>query len=265
MMSADMVFMYGTTPPDSPSHGAATHGALQAAIAFLRRGIRADGTYEGVDEWETPEHQWRTLASWAARKRLIVPTEIAPAKTGGREHDVFHPEGGPRWIKFTKPSSAGYAVAVAGDALIMRPATPLEYLERWRIGNRYFGDDAEFLGISEAHQGRRLVISQRDIVGESATWEEVENAFTTILPMRRLHTPEALGGYESRAYVFGRIAVFDVRPVNCVRTSRGVVVPIDVIPQVFNRWDASVLARLSSNCTTVECRVGLTRLHPRSS
>ena len=127
----------------------------------------------------------------------------------------------------------------------MRPATPLEYLERWMIGNRHFGDDAQFLGISKVYGESRLVISQRDIVGESATWDEIEHTFTGTLPMRRLHTPETLGGYESRAYALGRIAVFDVRPVNCVRTSIGVVVPIDVIPQIFNRRDASVLSRLS--------------------
>jgi hypothetical protein len=121
----------------------------------------------------------------------------------------------------------------------MFPATPLQYLERWSVGNNLFGDDAEFVGLSADRS--RLIMSQRDVAGDAPTWDELDAAFAVQFDLRRLFPSRLLGAYESRAYFSGRIGVFDVRPLNCVRTSSGLVVPIDVIPQFFSRVDADVL------------------------
>ena len=62
--------------------------------------------------------------------------------------------------------------------------------------------------------------------------------------LHRLNTDASVGGYAAGAYAGNRLAIFDVRPQNCVRTSEGIVVPFDVIPQVLNRQDAAALRRL---------------------
>lgn len=218
---------------------------MQSAILLLRRGLRPDGSYDGVDEGEIAEHQWRLLEGWAEKRGLILPPIVAPAREGGREHDVsFDPEHR-RWLKFTKPNCAGYAVEVIGPAVEMMNATPLKYLERWRIGNKLFGDDAHFVGLSKCHGGNRLVISQPHIRGVAPSWEDVESAFTRDLQLHPLSFREPLGGYDARAYFRGRTGVFDVRPLNCIFTEKGLVLPIDVIPQYFTLEESRVLRSLS--------------------
>ena len=136
----------------------------------------------------------------------------------------------------------------------------------------------------------RIVISQRGLVGEAPTWEELHATMTEmvvitlrLLPvvgrpprlppghdgnrdghpttgkakrrvsnprvsttteiygLRRVNTGTSLGGYEARAYASHRVAIFDVRPANCVRTAESDVVPFAVIPQVLNREAAAAL------------------------
>ena len=236
--------MYG--PPSNPPsfESAPSPGALQSAIAFLRRGLRADGTYAGIDEWETREHQWRLLHGWAQRAGLILPADFKPARAGGREHDVRHVPATGRWLKFTKPSLAGYAVELLDGQVRMFPATPLKYLQRWRLSNRIFADDVELVGLAETGSQLRIVISQRDLVGEAPGWEELHVAMTRIYGLHLLNTSTSVGGYEARAYAGNRVAVFDVRPQNFVRAAEGDVVPFDVIPQAINRQDAATLRQL---------------------
>jgi len=156
---------------------------------------------------------------------------------------LFDP-GQRRWMKFTKPSSAGYIVALTGNSIDLYPATPLQYLERWNIHDSLFADTVELIGLAGRDYHRRIVIAQPDIIGEDPTWDEINDAFALRLRMRELVLNKQLGGYDSRAYFMGRIGVFDVRPANCVRTATGTVVPIDVIPQFFSRQDADILKKL---------------------
>jgi hypothetical protein len=130
---------------------------------------------------------------------------------------------------------------------MMLPATPLQYLTRWLISCRIFGDDAELVGITETESGTRIVISQRDITGEDSTWEEIEGYFVTEKGFRRIdHAKlDSCGGYHSRAYWRGRYAVFDVRPSNCIRTPTGEIAAIDVIPIICSRTGATYLSRLA--------------------
>ena len=233
------------SPTDPPSsERAASPGALQSAITFLRRGLRPDGTYAGVDEWDFLEHQWCLLHEWARSVGLILPADVVPAKAGGYEHDVRHVPAAGRWLKFTKPSMAGCVVELSDGKVQMFAATPLQYLRRWRLANQVLADDVELIGLAEENRKLRIVISQRDLVGEAPTWDELHVAMTETYGLRLLNTNASGGGYEARAYAGNRFAIFDVRPPNCVRTAEGDVVPFDVIPQVLNRKDAAVLRNL---------------------
>lgn len=115
---------------------------------------------------------------------------------------------------------------------------------RWRLANQLLADDVELAGLAEEGRKLRIVISQRDLVGEASTWDELHVAMTETYGLRLLNTNASVGGYEARAYAGKRFTIFDVRPPNCVRTAEGDVVPFDVIPQVLNRRDAAALRAL---------------------
>ena len=68
----------------------------------------------------------------------------------------------------------------------MLPAKPLQYLERWKAANTVFGDDVELLGLLRSAKGISIVISQRDLTGDSPTWEDVETLFVQQWEMTEL-------------------------------------------------------------------------------
>ena len=163
---------------------------------------------------------------------------------GGHEHDVSHGAAAGHWLKFTKPERAGYAVELFAGRLQMLPATPLQYLRRWRFANQLFADDVELIGLAIDGSQTRIVISQRNLRGEAPNWEELHLAMTEVYGLHRLKTNVSVGAYEPEAYAGNRFAIFDVRPANCVRTAEGDAVPFDAIPQAFSRADAAVLRNL---------------------
>ena len=110
--------------------------------------------------------------------------------------------------------------------------------------NRVLADDVELIGLSEVGSQLRIVISQRDLVGEAPSWEELHRTMAELYGLCQVNTDASVGGYEARAYAGNRLAIFDVRPANCVRTASGDVVPFDVIPQVLTREDAATLYAL---------------------
>ena len=216
-------------PPDSP-------GALASAVAFLRRGVRPDGTHEDGSDWEIASHQWGLFISWAYYRGVALPAALAPDQEGGREHDLLFDAPGGRWLKFTKPFAAGFTVDQVAGRFVRRPATPLEYLQRWRLSNRLFGGDARLVGLSCLGRTQRIVVSQRHFPGEPPTWDEIDRALAQDHGLRRL-PPELTPAdtRERRAYQRGRLAVFDVCPANCAWTAEGEILPFDVIPRLFPR------------------------------
>jgi hypothetical protein len=167
----------GTSTPTEAYSGKDPGGSLESAIAYCSRGVRPDGSYDGVPEGEVSPHQWRLLGEWARNGNLILPSELSPEREGGREDDVRFDESSQRWLKFTKPWLAGFTVEVVGESLIMLPATPLQYLHRWRAANRDLGDDAQLVGIAKDRSGDRIVISQLDTPGDPASWDEIDKLF----------------------------------------------------------------------------------------
>jgi hypothetical protein len=78
--------MNSDDPADYP---AIARGALESAITALERSLRADGAFSGdIPEGERAGWEWRALFRWAEETGFIFPSEIAPARQGGREHDL---------------------------------------------------------------------------------------------------------------------------------------------------------------------------------
>jgi hypothetical protein len=154
------------TRPDE-RHNPAT--IFQSLASYDAGGIRAGA---GTDANERRK-SGRAIVShsrfvaWARENgREIDPASfqgVADAEAGG-EHSVFLDKETGRVIKLTKPGLYGYHAEDAG-----------EYLQRWALSNRLFGDDATFEGITqlEGEDDFRAVFSQSFVPGRDSTPEEV--------------------------------------------------------------------------------------------
>jgi hypothetical protein len=233
--------IFTTTESNSKERAQST---LVSAFAYALRGLRANEEGNGSDRGERAGQEWRLLKRFCASQNLVVPN--LPLEPGGSEHDAAIDPVSRHWLKFTKPNRCGWVVEVDEDSCIMLPASPMQYLARWMLSNHLFNDDAEFVGVVKREgEGSRLVVSQRHIEGEGPSWYEIEDHFVNQKRFRRIDPPglDSCGGYHARAYWFGRYAVFDVRPPNCIRTETGEIVPIDVIPIVCSRAAATYLSQ----------------------
>ncbi len=140
-------------------------------------------------------------------------------RPGGNEHDVFiDPKDTGRAVKVTLPNfglSQGRRVA---------PLTVRDYLERWKLSNEIFGDDARLVGVIDDPKGLRLVMSQpwvkaADTKQAHPTGKEVPNWL------------RAAGfEYQSGAWVRAEDGVIlnDEHDGNWIKTTEGLR-PIDVV------------------------------------
>ncbi len=220
-----------------PFHGEALEPvALSSAEAGIRRCLRAVGQ---ISQGERYGAEWRALESWCEEQGLILPTSLVPERQGGREHDLKQLPALGTWLKFTKPWASGYAVHLGGAEPLLLPATPTQYLARLLLQNRYFGDAMRFVGITGDRRARRMVISQPDIIGRPATWDEIAAWFKK-LGFTKLRVKN-LGEYEAWAFAGHGVGVFDVRPVNVVVTDEGELLPIDLIMRRLTQFQTKRL------------------------
>lgn len=156
---------------------------------------------------------------------------------GGAEHFIQHAPGVERLIKITYPGEFGLYMRLMlphgvipgrlADAIALRPASPLEYLDRIALHNELFGRSMEFLGLVR-HRGRlSMVTSQIFLRGDKPSIPQIER-FMAENGFLRLKKDE-------NAYfrVSDHLAVFDAHARNFVLTD-GVPVPFDVLPQVVS-------------------------------
>lgn len=191
--------------------------------------IRPGGTDGEIDEWSIYDESLRRLVRWAEERGCFFEG-LQPLIEGGREHDLTFVEEGAFWLKFTKPSAAGYVVSFDFGAPALEPALPLEYLERLILQNELFADSVTFVGVAGTRLQPRIVTRQPHIQGEAATPEEIIALMVDALDFRQLPERFSVGYADSLAFVRGDVAVFDLRSANVVRTPEGVISPIDAIP-----------------------------------
>lgn len=118
-----------------------------------------------------------------------------------------------------------------GEVMGLRPATPLEYLDRLALHNELFGDDMEFLGLVRQKGGLSFVVSQIFLRGKKPTIPQ-------IAAFMRSHGFRKLRGENAYFRPDDKLAVFDAHARNFVFTE-GMPVPFDVIPQyVSGRFES---------------------------
>jgi hypothetical protein len=134
-----------------------------------------------------------------------------------------------RWEKITHANGAGFCIDFETWHVV--DATPLQYLQRLRLVNRYLGDDIRFLGVETgpSRHTTRIRTSQPHVRGEAPSPETLVRLLVG-LGFRRERRVERLGAYEAMTFRHGNLWLFDVRPPN-FKQSGDLVLPVDVIVQ----------------------------------
>ena len=206
----------------------------------LAGSLRPGGTDDQIDEWSIYDESLRRLVRWAEKAGCFYEN-LQPLIGGGREHDLTFVESGLNWLKFTKPSAAGYIVSFDSGTPALEPALPLEYLERMILQNELFADSVAFVGVAGTRLQPRIITRQPHVAGEAASPDEIIEMMVADLGFRLLPPRFSLGYTDSLAFVRDNVAVFDLRPANVVRTQDGVIIPIDAIPVALNALGRAIL------------------------
>jgi hypothetical protein len=184
-----------TPEPETAGTGAApTRSAEKLTRDELAGVARADAA-AGYPEYDIAGRYNREVQALRrlTRREPSIVIEPCPARNigGGAEHLVEQSYGPARVLKFTRdgeqnPSVTadfGYVVDSTYDlvgtggykgTLILRPATPSEYICRNDAQNEVFGDDLTIEGIACINNRLGLVVSQRVIKGTEPSLTENE-------------------------------------------------------------------------------------------
>jgi len=98
------------------------------------------------------------------------------------------------------------------------------------LQNELFADTVSFVGVAGNRRQPRNVTRQPHMAGEGATREEIVSMMVDELGFQLLPERFSVGYADSLAFLREDVAVFDLRPVNVVRTPEGLIAPIDAIP-----------------------------------
>lgn len=215
--------------------------APETAAADLRASLRTDRKALGASGGSGIFAQVAGLGVWAETQGRWLDPELwlRPAIAGGQEHELWFDESWQRYVKITHPGFYGqYPVPRPDGTPGLRPATPLEYLDRLALSNDLFADDWQVEGVLDHPAGARLVTSQPVVVGERPTDEQVD------VYLRALEF-ERIPGKSYFASLPRSLAVFDGHNGNFLRGRSGQIFAIDVIPVPLTAelWRAMEAAR----------------------
>ncbi|CAN5808492.1 hypothetical protein BH11VER1_BH11VER1_03520 [soil metagenome] len=119
--------------------------------------------------------------------------------------------------------------------LAARPALPSEYL--WRIGlqNAAFGDNIKLTGVALSDGEPTIQTSQPWIKGTAPSLEEV-GSFMEAQGFERISNGMMAAGYPSALAWYrteDQVLVYDAKESNFVKKDTGVILPIDLVVQIY--------------------------------
>ncbi len=210
---------------DEQNTGKNSTGTLESAQAYLAAGAGPDSQESGIASRASQrQKQLRALVAWAKGAGCLIPHErYQTPDEMGAEHRVFFDAQRQMAMKVTNSNRCGMTY-VNGEP---EAALPSEYLERWRLQNAIFADDAELEGVIESIAGISLVIRQRWIAG---TVPE-DHQITGLLADLGFHLTHQLECYYRPK---DNLALMDCHEGNFMLGDDGLVYPIDVIPIIAN-------------------------------
>ncbi len=180
--------------------------------------------------------QFRCLLDHARERGCLLSQSLRSGKsvTQGNEHVIEFDEDSGLVYKTTKPDLAGFvAVPVWGlhketqkpvTQVRLSCATPIGYLDRWRLFNEVFGDQVGLAAIVETPAGTSLQISQLTIGGTTPSRGQV-------MEFMRGEGFESLDDeFRNWWRAEDRLIAADAKTENFKLTPDGNVVPIDLVP-----------------------------------
>jgi len=204
--------------------------SLESAIDFIGRnaGTTCEEPFERRQRIAVL--QLNALHQWGRNNSFLLEESIweKEARIGGSEHDVW--ERGNQMWKITRPDRFGWTV-LPGDngSPEVAEATPLEYLVRWQISNRTFGDTVRLMGIYCSDEGTQVVVSQRFLAGIYPNSFQIREELVNFgfSPVRTF----SVGAYGDSSFFNPElgIALFDAARDNFI-TLNGIPVPVDLLP-----------------------------------
>ena len=228
---ATLLHEQAAAAPRSEDHRRA--GSLgEAAQALLGAGAGAGGGIEAL--------QVERLVEWAEKNGCLIPdvewTALPLVSSSTSEHEVRHCAEDQRAWKRTWPGTFGFIPRFDAAGWMPRPATPLEYLQRFEIQNLIFGDAVQVEGVMISPEpslvigvgagGVSLVVSQPwlDAADEKQPHPTADEVAEVMRSAGFEAVPGAFFGWLRRE---DGILVLDARPDNFIKTVRGVL-PIDL-------------------------------------
>jgi len=254
----------------SPEHGRAAQSDLEAAAALLARGA---GAGPGIGSLASAAGQEDQLRQWAEENgRLIAESDWSRHTLicgGTAEHEVRFNAAANRAFKKTHAGTFGFIPRREGDVWRQVTATPLEYLNRCLLQNRFFDDDIRLEGvlvssgpsliIGQPAGGVSLVISQpwlraADPKNPHPDEAEIDEC------MRHLGFEPLPNSFFGWRHAGSGVVVLDAKADNFIRTEAGVA-PIDLqmAPEAASAPGADVApaAPAATNvvwrCTNPDC------------
>ena len=165
---------------------------------------------------------FRALLEWGEEHSLIRPQSAFSffdrfPDGSGDEHEAWFDEASNRWLKATYPNQFGLAWGRDGSA------TAREYLARLVLTNKYFADDIRLVALVESSEHLRVLTSQPHIAGEAAPYEEIKQWFAEY-GFVCLQAAGRIAWYRPQE----NLLVADAHEGNVIKTSTGILVPIDL-------------------------------------
>ena len=201
----------------------------------FKRSLCPSGADDEIDE------SLHRLVAWAEESGRFYQ-ELQALVEGGRKHDLIYDFTTATWLKFTKPSRAGYVISFEFGAPALEPGLPSEYLERLLLQNQVCSDQVTFVGIGEHRNHPTIISRQQHLLEKPADPSEFIQLMTHELCSELLPARFSIGYQDSLAFIRENIAGFDLRPANVVKTPDGRIIPIDSTPV---RLDENAIAILT--------------------
>ncbi len=197
--------------------------ALEACADELQRRCQAVARLQGGSTYY--QEELRIFRDFAREKDLHLrstPPELSRIPDEeGNEHQVWFDSASHSYIKATWPDFFGMRVVHRHDE--DPKASPVAYLERWRLHNELFGDRVEFLGVWEPDDRMRLLIRQPAITGVPATLEQIDVFFTANGWLRF-----TIGGEIAYFDPERNVVISDTHRGNIILMDDGLLAPIDL-------------------------------------
>ncbi|MDB6021511.1 MAG: hypothetical protein JWQ04_1368 [Pedosphaera sp.] len=207
---------------------------IEAATDHIRRGAPTDAEHAQGADGESAR-QIRLLQEWAAQAGRLISLDrfktLQSVSNRTSEHKVYFDPVWNRAIKQTLPGQFGWAPRLDDGRWTLGIARPLDYLHRWNLFNKVFGDDVQLEGVTitagpimiigENTEPKSAVISQRwhhaaDLNHPAPSQAEI-SMFLRKLGFQSL--PNSFHGWHRTA---DGIVLLDARPDNFIKTEDGV-------------------------------------------